>query len=379
MAIFFHFLVLIGVGAFIGGLTNEIAIRMLFWPYKPVYIGKFRLPFTPGVIPKRQDVIAGQLGKLVMKHLITADEIEKKLRDQELYKETTRTIQRAVEDFLATDIQIGKIMNGFLGNQWLREKVEKDVEKWLTCRIQSFIAEVNDQPVGEALPKNVVKQIDQKLPAVAELLINEVLKYFQSESGFEKIKEQVDRFIEGKGKLGELFSMIFGNQSLVKRIYPEIVKFVQSPSFYQTVLKVLQKKWLELKNESVEDCMDWLNLTEERLAPALAVVIKDRLPFENLLALPVNKIPHHFRQMLVDEWVPKFVSLGLTFIAGKAKDMLATLEIEEMVTSQVRHFSVQELEQVILMISKKEFRTITYLGFLLGGIIGLIQGLLFFI
>ncbi|WKB36672.1 DUF445 family protein [Terrilactibacillus sp. S3-3] len=247
MAIFFHFLVLIGVGAFIGGLTNEIAIRMLFWPYKPVYIGKFRLPFTPGVIPKRQDVIAGQLGKLVMKHLITADEIEKKLRDQELYKETTRTIQRAVEDFLATDIQIGKIMNGFLGNQWLREKVEKDVEKWLTCRIQSFIAEVNDQPVGEALPKNVVKQIDQKLPAVAELLINEVLKYFQSESGFEKIKEQVDRFIEGKGKLGELFSMIFGNQSLVKRIYPEIVKFVQSPSFYQTVLKVLQKKWLEKK------------------------------------------------------------------------------------------------------------------------------------
>lgn len=379
MDTFLHFLALIGVGAFIGGLTNEIAIRMLFWPYKPIYIGKFRLPFTPGVIPKRQEEIAGELGKLVMKHLITADEIEKRLSDQELVKKTTTAIQRAVEDFLDTGATIGEILNVISGSQRTAEKTGKAAEKWLTGRIQSFILEIKDRPLAETLPENVTKQMEQKLPALADLIINEVVKYFESEPGFAKIKEQVDQFIKGKGKLGELFSVIIGNQSLVKRIYPEIIKFAQSPSFYQTVLKILQTKCQEFKNNSVEDCLDWLNLTEDKLAPALAALIRKRLPIEDVMACPVNKIPRRYKQMILAGSVPKMVSKGLAFIAGKAKNILAALEIEEMVADQVRRFSVKELEQVVLMISRKELRMITYLGFLLGGIIGFIQGLLFYI
>ena len=39
------------VGAAIGGLTNRIAIRMLFRPYTARYIGKIHVPLTPGIIP----------------------------------------------------------------------------------------------------------------------------------------------------------------------------------------------------------------------------------------------------------------------------------------------------------------------------------------
>ena len=42
------------VGAVIGGVTNVIAIRMLFHPFKPYYIFKMRIPFTPGLIPKKE-------------------------------------------------------------------------------------------------------------------------------------------------------------------------------------------------------------------------------------------------------------------------------------------------------------------------------------
>ena len=42
------------VGAVIGGVTNVIAIRMLFHPFKPYYIFKMRIPFTPGLIPKEE-------------------------------------------------------------------------------------------------------------------------------------------------------------------------------------------------------------------------------------------------------------------------------------------------------------------------------------
>ncbi|NCT39427.1 DUF445 family protein [Bacillus sp. EB93] len=61
------------VGAVIGGFTNLLAIRMLFRPYKPIHIFGKQLPLTPGLIPKRQDELAKQLGKLVVDHLITPE------------------------------------------------------------------------------------------------------------------------------------------------------------------------------------------------------------------------------------------------------------------------------------------------------------------
>ena len=73
------FLISIGIGAVIGGLTNFIAITMLFRPYKPLYLGSWKLPFTPGVIPKRQEEIANQLGELVEKELIPVDRISEKV------------------------------------------------------------------------------------------------------------------------------------------------------------------------------------------------------------------------------------------------------------------------------------------------------------
>ena len=40
------------IGAIIGLVTNYLAVRMLFHPYKPFKIFGVRLPFTPGIIPK---------------------------------------------------------------------------------------------------------------------------------------------------------------------------------------------------------------------------------------------------------------------------------------------------------------------------------------
>ena len=54
-ASFLVILFMVVVGAVIGGVTNVIAIRMLFHPFKPYYIFKMRIPFTPGLIPKRRE------------------------------------------------------------------------------------------------------------------------------------------------------------------------------------------------------------------------------------------------------------------------------------------------------------------------------------
>ena len=43
------------VGIFVGWLTNVLAIEMLFKPRKALKIGKFRVPFTPGLIPLNKE------------------------------------------------------------------------------------------------------------------------------------------------------------------------------------------------------------------------------------------------------------------------------------------------------------------------------------
>ena len=65
------------IGAVIGYCTNYIAVKMLFRPYHPVKLCGRTLPFTPGIIPKRQPDLAKAVGKAVGENLFGEEEIKK--------------------------------------------------------------------------------------------------------------------------------------------------------------------------------------------------------------------------------------------------------------------------------------------------------------
>lgn len=65
------------VGAVIGFFTNWLAVKMLFRPYREKHLGKWRIPFTPGIIPKRKQALGRALGKAVGTQLITPTDIER--------------------------------------------------------------------------------------------------------------------------------------------------------------------------------------------------------------------------------------------------------------------------------------------------------------
>ena len=64
-------------GSIIGYFTNDIAIKMLFRPYKAIYIGKRKLPFTPGLIPSNQERLAQKVSDTIMGSLLTPNELQK--------------------------------------------------------------------------------------------------------------------------------------------------------------------------------------------------------------------------------------------------------------------------------------------------------------
>ncbi|MBR6025908.1 MAG: DUF445 family protein, partial [Firmicutes bacterium] len=64
------------LGAIIGYITNYIAIRMLFQPYEAKYILGHKVPFTPGIIPRRKDAFAEALGQAVFEKFFNWDDLE---------------------------------------------------------------------------------------------------------------------------------------------------------------------------------------------------------------------------------------------------------------------------------------------------------------
>jgi uncharacterized membrane protein YheB (UPF0754 family) len=67
------------LGAIIGYVTNDIAIRMLFRPLEEWRILGIRVPLTPGIIPKQRLALAESIGRMVSEHLITEDAIREHL------------------------------------------------------------------------------------------------------------------------------------------------------------------------------------------------------------------------------------------------------------------------------------------------------------
>ncbi|EKQ71261.1 hypothetical protein OsccyDRAFT_0120 [Leptolyngbyaceae cyanobacterium JSC-12] len=64
------------VGGIIGYFTNDIAIRMLFRPYRAYYLCGKRVPFTPGLIPRNQERLAKRISDTIMGSLLTPEELQ---------------------------------------------------------------------------------------------------------------------------------------------------------------------------------------------------------------------------------------------------------------------------------------------------------------
>ncbi|MBI1722388.1 MAG: DUF445 family protein [Gemmatimonadetes bacterium] len=90
----------IAVGALSGGITNAVAIWMLFHPYEPVKVG----PFTfHGAIPKNKDRLAKSIGKTVGERLLTPEDLGRQLTAPGLREAFERTLDEWVNKALTSE------------------------------------------------------------------------------------------------------------------------------------------------------------------------------------------------------------------------------------------------------------------------------------
>src|SRR6266571_910955 len=92
-------LITVGVGAVSGGITNAVAVWMLFHPYEAWGVGWLKLQ---GAIPKNKPRLAKSIGKTVGQRLLTEEDLARQLSAPGLREAFDRAINVFLDRALNT-------------------------------------------------------------------------------------------------------------------------------------------------------------------------------------------------------------------------------------------------------------------------------------
>lgn len=196
------------VGAVIGYCTNYIAVKMLFRPLTEKKIGKFRVPFTPGIIPREKPRLAKAVGEAVGKTLLTEETIANNLLTDEIKDK----IRSEVNDYLLKVSKDEEKLIDKLCKATSEEKVYDKVEDVKSAITNKLYTKVIDMKLGKVVSEQVVKAVKQKLQgglfammlnddAINNMIapVSDMIDAYIERNGEEvisgKVSEEVDKFM----------------------------------------------------------------------------------------------------------------------------------------------------------------------------------------
>lgn len=192
------------VGAIIGYCTNLLAIRMLFRPYRAVYVFGRRLPFTPGLIPKGQARLAKKLGEAVGGKIITPEVLARELLDSPILDSVFDNLDEQGPELIKNLIQehVGKVAGMFLNPEKIYASMKEGLVNYLDIIREEKKAP--DESAFEKITAHVAQHIDVK--AIIEARVNE----FDPEEAEEIILSVIRRELHLVMALGAILGFIIG-------------------------------------------------------------------------------------------------------------------------------------------------------------------------
>jgi len=363
------------IGAAIGGVTNHLAIKMLFRPYKAIYIKNWRLPFTPGLIPKRRDELAKQLGLTVVNYLLTPETFRKKFFSKDIQDKVEHFVQTKVEETIFTNDKTIQDWLNLAGFSHMPATIEQKVEAIVEGQFSSVKNTLSTKSIRTLLSEDIQNTIDAKIPVAVQHILEKGEDYFLSPEGEMTIKAMIDDFLSSKGSLGGMINMFLGDStSLVGKVQRELVKFLQAPGTTTLLTKIFSQEWEKFKDRPAMDFLQ--DVQFDPILSKLQVYVKEQLAISERLNQPISYYWPEGNEWAKYTVIPKVIEKAFVKAEEKLEDVLKRLNLQEVVREQVDSFPVEKLEELVLGISKREFKMITVLGAVLGGLIGIVQGLI---
>ncbi|MBE9208098.1 DUF445 domain-containing protein [Nostoc sp. LEGE 06077] len=388
------------LGGVIGYFTNDIAIKMLFRPYRAIYIGGRRMPFTPGLIPRNQERLAKNISSTIMGSLLTPVELQnlarRLLQTERVQAAILWLLRLAIEQIKADkDQKSAKIVAGIL-RDLLGESLPRLLK--VLARREDFLEAQINQIFDQILLD--LQLTDEQATRLADWLLQTVLPPdvlrqaiidFLTDRTIQIIDES---FREKTSGTYWVVANLFGLRNTLTRLRTfcldekeatnaRLKELTQDLQVRDRLKKILQN--LSLQNLPIGTVRQLRKTTRETVRQYIQTSGSDLLKgftdsvnWENIATLLLNRLS---ASPVVSSSL-EVVSLELALILERylEKDLEAIvtqvipiLSIDQVIIDRVKSTSPADLEAAIEGIVKNELQAIVTLGGVLGFIVGLFQ------
>ncbi len=390
------------VGGVIGYFTNDIAIKMLFRPYKARYLGGRQIPFTPGLIPRNQERLAKRVSDTIMGSLLTPEELQnlarRLLQVDRVQAGILWLLKLGLEQIQADKEQktakvLANILRDLLGEslpRWLKVLARR--EDFLETQLNQIFDRVllefqlsGDQATKLAdwllqavLPPDLIRQAlidfltDRNIQVIDEGLREKtsgtywvVANLFGVRNSLTRLRTFcLDEKEETNKRLAELLVSLSARQRIkewlqnlsLQNLPVSTVRQLRK-TIRESVRSYVQDKGSDVLQE-LSQSIDWDNL---------ASVILNRLRTSAVVTTSLEVVSGELALV-----IERYLEKDLETIVAQA---IPILNIDQVIMDRVKGTAPEELENAINGIVKSELQAIVNLGGILGFAIGLLQAL----
>ncbi|MCQ2208264.1 MAG: DUF445 family protein, partial [Paludibacteraceae bacterium] len=253
-------------GAIIGYFTNDLAIKMLFHPYKPVFLFGHQLPFTPGLIPKEKDRMAASISQMISDKLMTEDVLRDNLLSDDVISKIESTISEFTSNLQEDQQSIREKAIAFVGEEdtaSMENKVVESITDIVTDKLTNtglgrqfadmaidsfkdnagFLEKIYISAKSNSLNQEIKEAIDDMLKVHARPMSNKMIKQsigdFQSTPVSQLLANKQDQMDAIKNGVIRLYK-----NTIVEKL-PSIMETVNIQQMVENKIKEMDVKEME--------------------------------------------------------------------------------------------------------------------------------------
>ncbi|EGT5617751.1 DUF445 family protein [Clostridium perfringens] len=279
-------------------------------------------PYIEEYVKSQKDTLVD-----IIKNLLRDDEVSYKIKSA-----INDNIPSIVSMFLSGDVIYGKLVS--LVDKSLSEEENKE---YICDAALAFVHESMKKKVSDVI--NTVGE--EKLEVISDALGDKISKKLNTE-------ENID--------------------SIISKLNCKISSF----NSYEEIIKVLFNDYENILIDNI-DLMISQIINNNQLSGEISKIIEK--VFDKFLQNSLNDICYN-KQNLENSIMSILDNLYNDFVENKSAKVLEIVDISSIVEEQINAFEVDYAEDIIIGIANKELKAITWLGALLGGILGILSPLL---
>lgn len=175
------------IGALIGYFTNWLAIKMLFLPYEEKYIGKFKIPFTPGLIPKEKNKISKKIALVTEEKILNKETLKNNIFSDENIEKIYSLIEFQMENLKNKDFTVDDIFNIIFSNE-----KEQKIQNIQNVILDNIDKKLNDEKLQRYLAEIIVDKVYFYLnydnDKIKQIIFNYLNQLFENEKVLNNIQ-----------------------------------------------------------------------------------------------------------------------------------------------------------------------------------------------